>query len=474
MKIKRTLSLVLAVMLLLSIFTGCQPEESGDILSVGKATPVISVEWPKPTGSLTYDELTPTDKLIVYVMDQGYSVMYRQIERYEALYNVEVETVVVEGGIEAYIERVTNDLAGGNGPDVVFIDFLPDMDIAKAALNNSFLDLTEILASDEGFCEDDYMAGVFDAGCYKGRQYVIPTTFITPYYLSAKTKLEEIGFDWSDIEKKSDFLEEISRIMQSLEQKGPSLKLMSTKNMFFDFLVASGIRLIDYESGAVLPDEAALDEFLHAYKTYFPYDYDESGLIYSFSSGADDLAMGKYYFWPDAGNNLENISWNIDTLIEKNVGYELQSLPGQCGETVGYVYGQVAISASAKNQLNAYNFIKMLLSAEVQCDKKLRTNGIPVLKAAFETIILGKTQWAGTTDEGQTCTYSGYKSTQLSNEELDALIEIITQTDRFITYVPNNIFYMMMDSMLPFLRDEASYDDCLKELKNKLAFYLSE
>jgi hypothetical protein len=42
-------------------------------------------------------------------------------------------------------------------------------------------------------------------------------------------------------------------------------------------------------------------------------------------------------------------------LEEKNVGYELHFLPSQTGEIVGQVYGQMAINANAKDQLNAYN-----------------------------------------------------------------------------------------------------------------------
>jgi ABC-type glycerol-3-phosphate transport system substrate-binding protein len=95
--------------------------------------------------------------------------------------------------MEEYAERVTNDLAGGTGPDVLFTYLLPSMDVAKAALNNNFLDLTNILAGAEDFSEDDYIDGVFDAGRYNGRQYTIPTAFITPLYLSAESKLEDIG-----------------------------------------------------------------------------------------------------------------------------------------------------------------------------------------------------------------------------------------------------------------------------------------
>ena len=62
------------------------------------------------------------------------------------------------------------------------LDELIYMDVAKAALNYNFLDLSEILAGDDEFSEDDYLAGVFDACRFGGRQYTIPLSFFSPLF----------------------------------------------------------------------------------------------------------------------------------------------------------------------------------------------------------------------------------------------------------------------------------------------------
>ena len=127
MKTKRMIALALAVLMFLLTFAGC-------------AQAPMTVQGP------TLDKLTPTDKLVIYTAGSRYPWMQRQVELYERLYDVDVEVVTV--AVDAYAERVTGDLAGGAGPDVLFLELLPNTDIAKAALNNNFLDLTEILARD--------------------------------------------------------------------------------------------------------------------------------------------------------------------------------------------------------------------------------------------------------------------------------------------------------------------------------------
>lgn len=454
MKTKRIITLGLAVLLLLLPLAACQPTPS-------------SVDVSAPIDSLTYYELTPTDSLVLYVPVFDEAQIQHLINQYEGLYDVEVEVVRVDGDYEAYAERVANDLAGGTGPDVLFLDYLY-LDIAKAALNNNFLDLTELLAEDEDFSEEDYVAGVFNACRFGGRQYTIPLSFFSPLFLSAESKLEELGFDWESIGKTSDFLEEISRLTPVAKQNGSFTQMLQSKNYAGIFDWASGVSLLDYENNVVLPDEKALREYLHAYKTYFPYDYDESGRSTVDNFGANSLIQGKFFFW-SASLMIADLTWNIDTLEEASCGYRLRALPSQNGEIVGSVDGQMAINANTKNPLNAYNFIKMMLSAEIQSSRNPLLTYVPIHKEAINAIIYG----AYTFDVAGT-TYGGRRSAYLSEEELDAVVETLVGVDRFTQRNSSNVSVMLSESMLPFFKDEKSYDDCLADLKNRLTLYLSE
>lgn len=468
MKTKTThiLSLSLAVLLLLILLAACQ--------STGADTPA-SGDNSAAADAPTLTDLPATDTLVLYIPEDMESKMQSQIVRYTELYGVEVETVIVEGGVEEYIERVVDDLAGGHGPDVLFLDELIYMDVAKAALNYNFLDLSEILAGDDEFSEDDYLAGVFDACRFGGRQYTIPTSFFLPAFLSTQSRLEELGFRWEHIGKTSDFLKEISRLTPYAEQSAGFAQMMSSKNYFGYFWESSGIRLLDYENNVILPDEEALGDFLYAYKTYFPYDDEKVGEIYILTSagnGAESLIQGEFMFWL-ASFYITELTMNIDELLESPYGYVFSPLPSEAEEVIGSIRGQMAISANAVNKRNAYNFIKMMLSEEVQSNQRLSSFHMPIHKEAIKRIVYGTHQW-DVSHEGKIYTFSGYRSTELSNEELDAIIETIISVDRFAQQNASNVSVMLFESMLPFFKDEKSYDDCLADLKNRLTLYLSE
>ena len=244
--------------------------------------------------------------------------------------------------------------------------------------------------------------------------------------------------------------------------------MMQSKNYagLFDF--ASGISLLDYENNVVLPGEESLSEFLHAYKAYFPYDYDESRRSSLNNFGVEALMREEYYFW-FAGSMIADLTWSIDALVEKSQGYVLRALPGQTGEIVGSIDGQMAVNANAKNPLNAYNFIKMMLSTDIQSSNTPLLPYVPIRKEALKTIIYG----AYTFDVAGT-TYGGRRSAYLSEEELNAIIETLMGVDRFTQPISSNLSNMLSDTMLPFFKDEVSYKDCLADLKNKLTLYLSE
>ncbi len=451
MNTKRIIAPGLAILLLLLTFVGCAQKN-------GSAAPHSPAD------------LKATNSLVLYIMPESERRIQGQIDLYEKLYDIEVEKVIVNGGVEAYVERVMNDLASGSGPDVLFLDYLY-MDIVKAALNNNFLDLTDVLAEDPNFSEDNYVAGVFEAGQFDGRQYVIPTSFFPMVFLSAESKLEELGFDWERIKKASEFFEELSRLTPFAEHNTNYSQMLESKNSFWLLFPYSGIRLLDYENAEVLPDEEALREYLQAYKTYFPYDYDEAGTFIMTNYGEEGLLSGEYFFWP--ATSVAALTRNIDTLEKASYGYELYPLPSEAGEITGIAFGQIAISANSKNSLNAYNFVKMLLSADVQSSPSLYFGYIPIRKESIQTLVYGTYQ-RDNSHEGETYTFSGYRSTELSSEELDEIVETITGVDRFTQKVSQHVYDILLDTMLPYFQDEASYEDCLSELQNKLTLYLSE
>ena len=450
MKVKRIIALGLAALLLLLPFTGCE-----------KKTP------PEP---LTYDELNATDTLVLYVLEEQESIFRSIAARFTASTGITPELFVVEGDLDVYQERVAADLAAGSGPDVLFLSYLDNLDVAKAVQNYNFLDLTEILATDPEFSEEDFVDGVFDAGKFNGRQYTVPQSFYLPFYLSSGTKfdiLEDQGFEWEEINTTSEFMEEMGRLTPLVEELPSFLRMMQSWNFASRFFQNSGIRLIDYDNGEVLPDAESLQTFMEGYKAYYPYDYDGTGVSWWENRGAQYLLHGSYYFFNT--NWSQDLLQDIDELIEAGHGYELHIMPSQAGDVVGRITGQMAINAATQNTLNAYKFIQYMLSEEEQSSGSALIKPVPIRKDSIRAIIHGKY-----TKMAISIGLPGYKSEYLTEEEMNKIVELLMSADRYIQDDPRPTLEMMWDAMNPFLRDEKSYEECFDDLKNKLTLYLSE
>ena len=449
MKLTRMIALFLAIVLFLPSYTGC-----------AKA----------PPEPLTYDELSATNTLLLYVLKEQEAIFRSIATRFTASTGIKPELLIVDGGLDAYQERIAADLAAGSGPDVLFLYYLDSLDVAKSAQNYNFLDLTEILATDPEFSEEVFVDGVFDAGKFNGRQYTVPQSFYLPFYLSSGTKLdilEEHGFDWEEIRTTSEFMEEMGRLTPLVEELPSFLRMMQAKNFASRFFQNSGIRLLDYDNGEVLPDEALLRVFMEGYKAYYPYDNDGTGESWWESRGAQYLLHGSYYFF--STNWSQELNKDIDDLIAASHGYELHNMPSQVGDFVGRITGQMAINAATQNTLNAYKFIQYMLSEEEQSSGSALIKPVPVRKDSIRAIAHGEY-----TKMAISISAPGHKSEYLTEEEMDKIAELLMSADRYMQDDTRAALDMMWVAMDPFLRDEKSYEDCLVELKSKLTFYLSE
>ena len=289
-----------------------------------------------------------------------------------------------------------------------------------------------------------------------------------PVVVSSKEKLEELEFDWNNMDTTADFLKKISNLTPKAESDSGFAQMLYSKNNFHYLLTASGVSLVDYETGEVLPDEEGLHEFLEAYKSYFLYDYDESGKSYATNNGYRALVTGSCAFWPPA--DIEGVLTTIDAMEEKSCNYVIQSIPGLAKEIVGDIRGGlIAINANTKNSLNAYNFVKFMLSEVAQKDAATRFGNFSIHKEATQEIVYKSPSMKIVGSYN----VLDYEEPAFSAEEAEMLIEMLTGVDRFVLGLPV-IAGMVQDSMLPFFKDEKSYKDCLKDLKNKLTLYLSE
>ena len=110
-----------------------------------------------------------------------------------------------------------------------------------------------------------------------------------------------------------------------------------------------------------------------------------------------------------------------------------------------------------------------MLSKEAQSDPYM-IYYMPISKDAIHNSIHG----ANALYEANGYYFNDYDNLAFSEEEANMIEAEITKGDQFVRMMPLNVFNMVQESMLPYFRDEASYETCFADLKNRLTLYLSE
>jgi len=179
---------ILAILLVLSLaLCGCSGTAGESTTAAGTGT--TKAEKTEPLGELTvYLFKSPTTS-------QGYYTEAKEFAARNPEYEIHIEAFE---DVETMEERLKTELTAGQGPDVIIADSFFGLDIMELARNGALYDMTDIIAADDDFTNEQYYLPVMKAGQIEQRQYVIPLSFTVPTFISSTSALEEAGIDWNN------------------------------------------------------------------------------------------------------------------------------------------------------------------------------------------------------------------------------------------------------------------------------------
>jgi multiple sugar transport system substrate-binding protein len=414
--------------------------------------------------------------LIIYMPPGNRFMLSFAVQLYKDTYpnvNVMIQEAD-EDDWNAYSIQLTTELVAGRGPDIIFPPFMFDADINKMANAGAFLDLNELIEQDADFSLDDYVKGVIDSGIYRDKLYVIPYGYDLPIFIASSKNVNEIGFNMSQTGDIFSLINEIVRTLPNA-QSNPNFGTMFWANggIWSQIRDRSSVRIVDFETNTVLPDEETLKMLLEAYKPYYQAD-DNLGDVFR-RIGIErhnHLINGAITFY-----DTQSI-WNFFEIASQVVsegGVEMFAIPCMNGNVYATSSDTVAIRSGSPNQQNAWNFIKLLLSPQVQEDDIILL-GMPVHKDSliakvekYHNYFDGVVEPVGTMRNDGTIT-----STKLSEAVVQMYLDILLNIDGSITYRSRPVNNMLREHMTPYLRDEVSYDTAINRLRNQLSLYVSE
>lgn len=380
--LRRTISLILAIIMVASLCIGCGSNNS-------TSSPAAT------TSAATGESQTPAKPAEKTKLDFWYlwgGTEQPKVEGFIKAFNDSQDKYELTGLYVADMQKVKVAIAGGTGPDITD-DF--DGNIASYA-EEGILEPLDSYIQKDGLKFDDYVSGTLDTCKYNGKIYALPCgpTYFMLYY--NKTLLEKAGYKEPPKTQK-ELLEMAIKTTEVNADK--SIKVLGfpdfpivyyLRNMVF----ASGGKYYS-EDGKFIPESPEFISTLNTIREYrntFGVDnvlqFNQAG---KYAQATDPFMTGNQVFRLD-GQWLANIIVNDLKIGKDQLDFGICPMPYPDGKPELANSAQVTssifyIPSNAKNKEGAWEVMKYIHSGEFS--KHMQS--LPVLKslmgdAAFKDI----------------------------------------------------------------------------------------
>ena len=364
------------------------------------------------------------------------------------------------------IESVQTALMAGKGPDLIYRPEYFFSDIQKTMSTGVFADLNPYFDLDPEISLEELETTVLTAGQQKGRQYVIPLTYNIPMLLTSKEALAEFGMDEAELRK--GYLETSRQIASYLERRqDPPVYDRLFAGMYYpDYL---GLSFLDYDKRTV---DFSFPEFREAAELYKPFYKMDSPMVEGITTtnfdGCQDVLGRKTVLAPYSDSSgLEPLE-NARVIASEETPVLIPVL-GTDGKSSGLIYNAAAVRSSG-NQRNAWEFMKILLSEQIQ-NERINLLSFPIRKSC----VSARLEEAMETPEGYQLDLGGKMLTMAAlpedvQKDYEAAYANLGHASFNFGYLSGQV----ASYLAPYYEDEKSLDACIEELTNAMEIYISE
>lgn len=369
-------------------------------------------------------------------------------------------------------QQLDRDVVSGSCPDIVFLSTgHEDKYIAKGAL----ADLSALMEKDDSISQDDLVAGALKAYSVDGKVYGLPVNF-TVETLVTSAKLAGDRTSWT--------MEEMAQVISGLDE-GTQVMSYTSQTSFLGQMVSENMdQFVDYAKGTCSFDSDSFKQLLAA-AAKCPTDDELNQGSDTISYSTDDeytqiqsgdlLLAGQYI---SDGNYSLKQYYNLFNQEHGfvNIGYPVTEDGGN--GAILHVSGGLAISAKTQYTDAAWDFLKSVLSDDVQKDNW----SLPVTKTALDQALSAAMEKSYYTDENgekvyyDDTTYIGdteYTMAPLTQEQVDdfkTLIDGATPGGAYDT----DIQEIIQDEAGAYFAGDKTADEVAKLIQNRVSIYLGE
>ncbi len=454
MRLRKMTLLILAALLLVS-FTACDSKEKKGV-----------------------DNKKSTSNLKIYYMDYD-----MKIQNALSKFSEKYKDVNVDGNIfhnnDDYKTKVTMDILSGEGPDVIFLRPGWFESVNKFSSSGALCDLNEFIKKDEDFKMSDYNENILNSFEKDGKRLIIPLNYTANMLITSKEALQRnnIKIDLSNWSYNG--LLQVARKFQE-ENRDKNKYLFDDGFSISRLIKGSGILFVDFKNKKSMFNSKDFIEILETYKGIYPAICTDEAV--KGVSIDNCLKNDAYIMTVDSKTSLYSISSNYS--LYKSIGEEMELYPFPAlkegnSSPVFYSDYAVGINSQSKNKEAAYDFIKILMSKDLQ--KMSGGENIimetPVNKAAYEE---DSGYYMGKESEGISWTTSNDGSSSYSYLSISLPKNIKVQLDSMISKTgkceieDTGILNIVKEALPDFLSSKKTAAQTAKEIDGKVSLYLNE
>jgi multiple sugar transport system substrate-binding protein len=369
---------------------------------------------------------------------------------------------------EKYATSVGAELMSGKASDVIVTSGLPYQKYAdKKLLEN----ISDLMSKDASFKKDNYYAGIFDAMKYNGSLYTVPIKVGLNMWLGNQAILSDQQIDdskwtWADFKKKASAM--VSDKNNDGKPDTYPLGKMEPDQLMTLMLNSSFAKYVDVGAKKAKFDTPDFINMLKLAKSM----YDDKVIL------ADNADPNNVVFQPKG-----NVLMYMDMYTMPKMSFDgrggYYNLPSD-NEAKGTQFTSslpLAINSKSANKKEAWEFVKYLLSDEMQSAREL--SGIAVnkngAKAQIDFLKTLGTGGEGGSGKGMKLMINGKAMAVEPATEQDVTamekvlnnISVYAESDMKITTI-------VTEETAPFFQGQKSAEEVAKVIQNKVSTYLQE
>jgi ABC-type glycerol-3-phosphate transport system substrate-binding protein len=368
---------------------------------------------------------------------------------------------------EAGYKQLDLDVVSGNCPDIIS---LSSGNVDKYISKGVLADLAAMIEQDDSISMDDLLSGPLQAYTKDGKLYGMPQSFSLNTLIASKTLVGD-RTSWT--------MEEMGDVIDSLDEDASVMTYMTNENFLTQMTYMNLSEFVDYSTASCSFDSDEFRRLLAVSKKLPTEDelYGDDDEVSVWTDEWQEIQNGNVLMTQDYVSYTQAVKELYDLYTAEN-GFVNIGFPTTSGNGAMLgVSGGMAISAKSQYQEGAWEFIKTMISDDLQTDGW----GIPVTVAAFDEMMADTMEKPYYMDGDEKVYYDDTSYIGDTEYTLDPLTK--AQLDEFKDYIngaaisgnyDSDIMDIITEEAAAYYSGDKSAEEVTKLIQNRVTIYLGE